>query len=153
MRALLDVNLLIALLDAEHDSYALGHRWLNANLLAGWASCPLTENGCLRVMTNPRYSSPLKPDAVLARLEEAKSNGHHEFWPDDLSITDPALFNRGRLRGHQQVTDVYLLALAVKHGGKLVTFDQRINRDAVVGSAPEHLVTLSEPRARDGLPA
>ena len=142
MRALLDVNVLIALLDLQHSAYVAAHRWLTANLSDGWASCPLTENGCLRLLTNPRYENPLTPRIVFERLEASKSSGHHEFWPDDLSITDEKKFERSRLRGHQQVTDVYLLALAVAHEGRLVTFDQGIRREAVKSCGSDRLVIL-----------
>ena len=142
MRALLDVNVLVALLDPEHVKHVIAYDWFDANLAAGWASCPLTENGCLRVMTSPRYPNPKLPAETLARLERSTAGGNHAFWPDDVSITDAAVFDWDRLQGHQQVTDIYLLALAVAHVGRLVTFDQRIQPGAVKGSRPEHLVTL-----------
>ncbi len=142
MRALLDVNMLVALLDPAHVKHVAAYDWFDANLATGWASCPLTENGYLRVMTNPRYTSPKSPVETLARLERSKNSGNHAFWPDDLSITDATVFDWSRLRGHQQVTDVYLLALAVAHGGRLVTFDQGIRRELVPGCDVEHLVTL-----------
>ena len=142
MRALLDVNVLVALFDAEHINHVTASEWLDTNLANGWASCPLTENGCLRVMTNPHYGAPKLPRQVLAKLEQAKNGRHHEFWPDSLSMTNAAIFDRNKLRGHQQVTDIYLLALAVEHGGRLATFDQRIQCEAVPGSNAEHLVIL-----------
>ena len=142
MRALLDVNVLIALLDPQSDNHRAVNDSLRANLATGWASCPLTENACLRLLTNPRYRAPVSPAVVLARLGETKRGGHHAFWPDDLSITDAAAFDWNRLQGHQQVTDVYLLALAVAHGGRFVTFDLGIRRDMVAGCGAEHLVML-----------
>ena len=142
MRALLDVKVLIALLDPQSDNHVAFNDFLRANLAAGWASCPLNENTCLRLLTNPRYRVPVPPAVVLARLGGIKRGGHHAFWPDDLSITDAALFDWNRLQGHQQVTDVYLPALAVAHGGRFVTFDLGIRRDTVAGCGAEHLVTL-----------
>jgi hypothetical protein len=142
MRALLDVNVLVALLDRQHTGHVTAHRWLAQNLAAGWASCPLTENGCVRVLSNPRYSAPVAIGTVLEKLGKACMGGHHAFWPDDVSLTDSALFQREHLRGHQQVTDVYLLALAAKHGGRLVTFDQGIRREAVAGADTARLVVL-----------
>ena len=142
MRALLDVNVLVALFDPQHIAHVAAQEWLEANLAVGWASCPLPENGCLRLLTHSRYSHPKPPGQVLAKLEIAKSSGYHAFWPDDVSITDAQVFDRSRLRGHQQVTDVYLLALAVAHGGRLVTFDRGIQREVVARSGTEHLVTL-----------
>lgn len=142
MRALLDVNVLVALLDPEHVKHVAAYDWFDVNLPFGWASCPLTENGLLRVMINPRYTVPKSVAETLIRLERSKHGGNHAFWPDDLSITDVAVFDWERLQGHQQVTDVYLLALAVAHGGRLVTFDQRIQPGMVRGCRPEHLVVL-----------
>jgi toxin-antitoxin system PIN domain toxin len=143
MRSLLDVNVLIALLDPQNAGHSAAYIWLAANFSEGWASCPLTENACLRLLTNPRYRGAyVSPAVVLARMEETKRGGDHEFWPDDLSITDAAVFDWSRLQGHQQVTDIYLLALAVAHGGRLVTFDRRMQAEMVRGSRSEHLVTL-----------
>ena len=142
MRALLDVNVLVALLDRQHEAHTAAHAWLAGQLAHGWASCPLTENGCLHILTNPRYPAPVSAAEVLAKLATATASEHHEFWPDDVSITDEAHFDRGQMRGHQQVTDVYLLALAIHHGGKLATFDQGIATASVPGARAEHLVVL-----------
>ena len=132
----------MALLDQEHIRHAEANQWLTTHRASGWATCPLTENGCLRVITNPRYTAPQSAAFILARLDDTKRGGNHAFWPDDLSITDAAAFDGNRLQGHQQVTDVYLLALAVAHSGQLVTFDQRIQSEAVRGCRAEHLVRL-----------
>lgn len=142
MRGLLDVNVLVALLDRQHVAHAWAHLWLSQHLAEGWASCPLTENGRLRVLTNPRYPAPLLAADVLAKLETAKSSGHHEFWPDDVSVTDSTIVERSRFHGHQQVTDGYLLALAVKHAGRLVTFDTGIPADVVKNASADHLLVL-----------
>ncbi len=142
MRALLDVNVLLPLLDRLHVDHPAAVRWLEANLPQGWASWPFTEAACLRLLTNPRNPSPPPPARVLATLAMLRANSHHAFWPDDLSLTDTAIFDWDRLQGHQQITDAYLLALAVAHGGRLVTFDQRIQTGTVKGCRPEHLVTL-----------
>lgn len=142
MRALLDVNVLLPLLDRLHVDHPAAVRWFAANRLAGWTSCPFTETACLRLLTNPRYSSPQTPKQVLTAWRILQSSGHHTFWFADLPILDDTVFDWTRLQGHQQVTDVYLLALAVAHGGRLVTFDQRIRLEAVKGCRPEHLVTL-----------
>ena len=142
MRALLDVNVLVALLDHENLNNSTAYLWLAAHAAAGWATSPLTENGCLRILTNPRYPRPLPAREVLAKLIEAKHSTDHVFWPDDLSITDGNFFDEAYLQGHQQITDIYLLALAVAKGGRLTTFDQRIPYRAVMGCRPEHLVVL-----------
>ncbi|MCX6911636.1 MAG: VapC toxin family PIN domain ribonuclease [Verrucomicrobia bacterium] len=127
---------------SQHLAHGRAHAWLAQNLGTGWASCPLTENGCLRVLTNPRYAAPVPALDVLAKLATAKTGGHHEFWADDLTITDTQVFDRTKWRGHQQVTDTYLLALAVKHSGRLVTFDTGIALDTVRGAMPHHLLVL-----------
>jgi len=142
MWALLDVNVLVALLDRQHIAHVRAHAWLAQNLATGWASCPLTENSCLRVLTNPRYAAPVPAMDVLTKLAIAKTGGHHRFWADDLTITDAQVFDRAKWRGHQQVTDAYLLALAVKHSGRLVTFDAGIVLDIVRGALPRHLLVL-----------
>jgi toxin-antitoxin system PIN domain toxin len=143
MRALLDVNVLVALLDRQHVAHAAAHQWLAQQLPDGWASCPITENGCVRILANPKYPAPVAADAVVAKLETARATPRHEFWADDVSLTDKAIFDPSRIRGHQQITDAYLLALAVKHGGRLVSFDQGIRLDAVVGARPDHLLVLN----------
>lgn len=142
MRALLDINVLVALLDRQHIAHGRAHAWLARNLATGWASCPQTENGCMRVLTNPRYAAPLPALDVVTKLAAVKTSGHHEFWTDDLTITDALVFDGTRWRGHQQVTDAYLLALAVKHRSRLVTFDAGIALDIVRGAMPHHLQVL-----------
>lgn len=137
-----DVSFLVALLDQEHVRHEEANDWLSANSATGWATCPLTENACLRVMTNPRYTAPQTAALVLGRLDATKQGGNHVFWPDDVSITDATAFDWSLLQGHQQITDVYLLALAVAHRGQLVTFDQRIPSEMVKGCGAEHLATL-----------
>jgi toxin-antitoxin system PIN domain toxin len=141
MRALLDVNLLIALVDRSHIAYLLAHRWFAANRTAGWATSPIVENGCIRIITNPKYPNPFSPARALELLEQAKADAFHEFWPDDISITDPS-FQRSALLGHQQVTDIYLLALAVNRSACLVTFDTGISLRAVAGATVDNLLVL-----------
>ena len=142
MRALFDINVLISLLDSDHVGHATATGWFAANLGHGWASCPITENGTARIMSTPGYPNPLSVAAVLERLAVAKATEHHRFWSDDLSLSDTTIFNRTELLGPRQVTDRYLLALVVKHRGRLVTFDPGIRPTAVVGAMPEHLVKL-----------
>jgi toxin-antitoxin system PIN domain toxin len=142
MRALLDVNVLIALLDAGHVHHAAAHTWLAANIGRGWASCPLTQNGCLRVMSLDAYPRPQPVAAVAARLREATQNAMHEFWPDDISVLDTALFDTGRLLRSRQITDAYLLALAARREGVFVTLDRGVDLLAVPGAEERHLVVL-----------
>ena len=142
MRALLDVNVLIALLDAGHASHALAMDWLVGCRGDGWASCPITQNGCIRIMSSPGYPDPLPAAMVAGRLEEAASSPEHEFWPCDMSLLDSQAFDWSYLLGHRQITDMYLLALAVHNTGRFVTFDRRIETKAVKGAREDHLFIL-----------
>lgn len=142
MRALLDVNVLIALLDADHTLHEAASTWFAAHARHGWASCPITENGCLRVMSQPGYPNALPVAAVAKRLAEARASRFHEFWPADVSLLDAATAHPSRIHGPRQVTDVYLLALAVRHSGRFVTFDAAVARAAVSGAEARHLVVL-----------
>lgn len=142
MRALLDVNVLIALLDAAHIQHAQAHQWLAGNAAAGWASCPITQNGCIRIMSQPGYPGSLAAAEVASRLTEASQHEGHRFWPDDISLLAPGTIAWQRVLGHRQVTDNYLLALAVRHKGRFVTFDARVQFEAVAQAKPRHLVVL-----------
>ncbi|PJC02755.1 MAG: VapC toxin family PIN domain ribonuclease [Gallionellales bacterium CG_4_9_14_0_8_um_filter_59_50] len=139
MRALLDVNVLIALLDAGHIHHELAQSWLESNIEPGWASCPLTQNGCIRILSQPNYPAPLPAAQVAERLAEAAATSHHEFWVADVNLLDGTSFDWKQVLGHRQVTDLYLLALAVRHDGRFVTFDRRINFGAVSGAQAKHL--------------
>jgi len=142
MRALLDVNVLIALLDADHVSHRAALQWFAAHAAEGWASCAITQNGCLRIMSMPAYPNTRPVHEVAARLREATATHVHQFWHDDVSLLDDTLIDARRVHSPSQVTDVYLLALAVRNHGCLVTFDQTIARGAVHGTAPAHIVLL-----------
>lgn len=142
MRALLDVNVLIALFDADHSLHAGATRWFAENARAGWASSPITQNGCLRVMSQPGYPNPLPVHAIAARLAQAASHAHHEFWADDVSILDPRSVDTTRIHGGRQLTDAYLLALAASKGGRLVTFDKGIPFEAALRAQRKHLVVI-----------
>jgi uncharacterized protein len=125
-RALLDVNVLIALLDADHIHHARAATWLSENIAAGWASCAITQNGCVRIMSQPGYPNALPAARVAQRLREATGTEFHQFVPDDLSLLDPRHFDTDQLLGHRQVTDAYLLGLAVGHRLRFVTFDAAV---------------------------
>lgn len=142
MRALLDVNVLIALLDADHSLHVRATEWFSGHARSGWASCPITQNGCLRIMSHPGYPNALSVRAVLERLRKATESAYHEFWPDEISLLDPRVADAARVHGPRQITDVYLLALAVRHGGRFVTFDASVAADAVRGVGKQHIVAL-----------
>ena len=142
MRALLDVNVLIALFDADHALHGPALAWFGDNGKAGWASCPVTQNGCIRVMSQPGYPNPIPVDAVASRLREAGASRHHEFWPDAVSLLDGDAIDTARIHGPRQLTDVYLLALAVSRGGRLITFDRSLPLEAVRKAQKKHLVVI-----------
>ena len=142
MRALLDVNVLIALLDADHSLHARATRWFAGRVRRGWASSPITQNGCARVMSHPGYPNPVPVRAVMERLGEATASPHHEFWSDDVSLLDERITDAARIHGPRQITDLYLLALVVQHDGQFVTFDGSISLDAVRRAEEKHLLVL-----------
>jgi toxin-antitoxin system PIN domain toxin len=133
---------LIALLDSNHTSHRSAVEWLGEHGADGWASCPITQNGCVRILSHPAYPNAHSVAEIVKRLRAATAHDSHEFWPDDLSVLDEALIDPTRVHGPRQLTDVYLLALAVKHGGRLATFDATIATGAVTGAKPRHLVGL-----------
>lgn len=143
MRALLDVNVWIALFDDAHQFSDRANLFI-AKKGVKVATCPLVENGVVRVMSSPHYSRRGAPaiQQVRERLREACSELDHAFWPDDVSLRDDELFNFARVQGHNQITDLYLLALAVRHSGCLVSFDQSIALSSVHGAVPKHLLML-----------
>lgn len=141
-RALLDVNVLIALLDADHLHHARASAWLSANIAAGWASCAITQNGCVRIMSQPGYPSALPAARVAQRLREATETAHHQFVPAGLSLLDMKHFDTEQLLGPRQVTDAFLLGLAVVHGLRFVTFDASMPMRVVRQAGPLHVVLL-----------
>ena len=142
MRALLDVNVLIALLDPDHASHDSTINWFSKHAREGWASCPITQNRCIRIMSNPGYPNPLPVQAVIEHLAEACRQNVHEFWPDEVSLLDSGVVDSTRIHGPRQLTDIYLLALAVQHEGRLVTFDTGIPLAAVRKATTQHLLIL-----------
>ncbi len=142
MRALLDVNVLVALLDAGHLHHRAATDWLAGHMSEGWASCPLTQNGCLRILSLPAYPNTQPAVMVAQRLGIAAADPSHEFWPDSLSLLDKGRLRWDRVLSSRQITDAYLLALACVRGGRLVTFDRGISTDAVPDAQKKHLVTL-----------
>jgi len=142
VRALLDVNVLVALLDAGHLHHRMARDWLAAHVRHGWASCPLTQNGCLRILSLPAYPNPQPPGRVAQRLAEACADTSHAFWPDELSLLEAGRIRWERVLGSRQVTDVYLLALAAAHDARFVTFDRAIAAQAVPAAQKKHLLVL-----------
>lgn len=142
MRALLDVNVLVALFDPDHISHERAFGWFAKHAKEGWASCPLTQNGCIRIMSSPSYPSPQPVQVLIKRLAEACAERVHEFWPDEPTLLDSTVFDATRIHGPRQSTDVYLLGLAARHGGRFVTFDGRIPLEAVRQATERNLAIL-----------
>lgn len=142
IRFLLDVNVLIALIDPAHVQHDRAHDWFAAHGRHAWATCPLTENGVLRIVGHARYpNSPGTPAAVAELFAVLCTLGGHEFWPDAVSLLNRESIDASRLLDSGQVTDTYLLALASYRGGQLATFDRYLVTDAVVnGSQALHLI-------------
>lgn len=135
-RFLLDINVLIALIDPAHVQHDRAHEWFASKGQKAWATCPLTENGVLRIVGHPRYpNSPGSPAAVAELLASFRELSGHTFWPEDMSLFDRGYVNAARLLDSAQITDSYLLALARAHEGQLATFDQRLVTNAVMNGA------------------
>jgi toxin-antitoxin system PIN domain toxin len=138
----LDINVLLALLDSDHVDHDKAREWADREIRYGWASCAITQNGFVRIISQPRYPSPVHPAQALERLARAASTEHHEFWPCSVSLLDGRTVQWEQLHGPRQVTDAYLLALAVSYGGRFVTLDQSIPLNAIHGAQSAHLTVL-----------
>ena len=144
MVALLDVNILLALFDETHLFHELAHRWFARNRGNGWATCAMTESAFVRISCNPGYAGnrPTLREAVSG-LERLCQTNDHVFWAQELSLREHARFQWRHVQGYRQITDAYLLALAVSNAGRLTTFDTAISLRCVVGAASENLEILS----------
>jgi toxin-antitoxin system PIN domain toxin len=145
VRSLLDVNVLIALFDPDHLFHDRAHTWWKSEKQSGWASCAITENGLLRILSNPKYSPerPFSPHELLQRLNLFVQASDHQFLTNSISFRDQTVFSLGPLCRSQELTDVFLLGLAVTKDCRLVTFDKGINRSHVSIAEPKHLLVLS----------
>jgi toxin-antitoxin system PIN domain toxin len=123
---LLDVNVLVPLLWPPHVHHAAAQGWFAAFHEEGWATCPITQLGCARILATAAVSQgALTVQAAVASIEEILSETHHKFWPADLPISETRFAaSLPNLQGPGQLTDRYLLALAAAHGGTLATFDR-----------------------------
>ncbi|MGA2713118.1 MAG: TA system VapC family ribonuclease toxin [Bryobacteraceae bacterium] len=140
---LLDVNVLIALIDPAHEFHALAHLWFQHNRQYGWATCPITENGCLRILSKPGYPFPgLTAARVRDILAEMAGAEGHRFWPDSVSILEANRFDFAGA-GPKTLTDLYLLRLAAASEGRLITFDRTIRWQWVTGCGPDDLEILA----------
>lgn len=125
MTVLLDVNVLIALAWPNHVHHAAAVEWFTAHRADGWATCPVTESGFVRISSNthviPEARRPAEAIAVLRALTALDG---HQFWSDDVSLCRSAFIAPERIVGHGQVTDAHLVALTLHHEGRLATFDR-----------------------------
>jgi toxin-antitoxin system PIN domain toxin len=125
---LLDTNLLVALLWPSHEHHQLAAKWFARHRAKTWATCPLTEAAFVRIVSNPAFSrDAVRPRDATQVLSANTAAKDHVFWGDDLPFADAVAFAGVRLLGHQQVTDAYVLGLAVHHGGILATLDRRLS--------------------------
>jgi uncharacterized protein len=136
VRFLLDVNTVLALLDPQHVFHEFAHTWAEVMPDSIWMTCPIVQNGVIRVASQPKYPNSLgTASAVREVLEDFCASPRHEFCPDDISLVDDGRLARPELFSPSCVTDLYLLALAKQHSAKLATFDRRIPADAISGGA------------------
>ncbi len=132
MTYLLDVNVLIALIDPTHVDHDDAHQWFKQVGNRSWATCPLTENGVVRIVSHPKYpNTPGSPAVVAPLIAQLRRMPGHVFWPDDISLLDDQHIEPEKLLSAGQVTDTYLLTLAVVHNGKLASLDRRLSVSAV----------------------
>jgi hypothetical protein len=123
--ALLDVNVLTALLWPPHEHHDAAHRWFQTRAGARWATTPLTQLGFVRLVSNPAFSrDALSPKHAISLLSENLAHPAHEFWAASLPVPSAVRGMEPGLQGHQQFTDAYLLALASRRKGVLATFDR-----------------------------
>ena len=142
MRALLDVNVLLALFDRSHEFHARARDWLDGHIHHGWASCAITQNGFVRIVSQPRYPGNIGVADAITRIARATETPHHQFWPCDTSLCDDQRVRRDRITGHRQVTDAYLLSLAVARKGRFVTLDRKISLASVPGADDANLTVI-----------
>ena len=144
MTYLLDVNVLIALIDPAHLAHDAAHRWFGKAGAHDWASCPLTENGVIRIVGHPKYpNTPGSPAIVAEIMTTLRNLPGHTFWPDDLSLVGSDDVDATRLVNPAHVTDTYLLALAKSRHGQLATFDRKLPTAAVRQGADAHFLIPS----------
>ena len=142
MTYLLDVNVLIALIDHDHVAHDVAHEWFASTGRSSWATCPITENGVLRIVGSPRYpNSPGTPAIVGEIVKALREMYGHVFWPDDISLLGLKDVDVGLILTSAQVTDTYLLALAKSKGGSLATLDRKLSTTAVRdGKSALHII-------------
>jgi toxin-antitoxin system PIN domain toxin len=142
MVALLDVNVLVALAWPTHLHHVPAHAWFRVHNERGWATCPVTQAGFVRVSSNHRVLPNAKsPQEALALLQRIVALPHHVFWEDDTALSTTMHMDATKLLGHAQVTDAHLLALTLRRRGRLVSFDQGVRSLVPRGVSADVVVT------------
>lgn len=141
--ALLDVNVLIALAWPNHEHHDPAMAWFEEKQTSGWATCPLTQSGFVRISSNRAILPDARtPKEALDLLREIVALPHHVFWTDEVALADSPFVAGSALRGHRQVTDVHLLALAEQRSGRVATLDHAMANLLPPGRSPESLLAL-----------
>jgi hypothetical protein len=130
---LLDANVLIALIDQDHVHHSYAKAWFEQTVDDGWATCPITQHAFIRIAGKPSYQMPGTASDMAIILKRVCQRPGHVFWPESISLLSSPLVDTAKLTSHGQITDTYLLALAVHCGGRLATFDRRLSTRAVMG--------------------
>ena len=141
MIALLDINVLLALVDQGHKHHEQAHAWAAQEIEDGWATCAITQNGFVRILSQPKYPNRVSVGTAMAMLRTLTEHPTHRFWQCDLQLAHE-IIRHDQLLGSRQITDTYLLALAVSHQGRFITFDRRVQTSAVAGATSTQLVVL-----------
>ena len=144
MTPLLDVNVLVALAWPNHVHHGVIRAWFKRQSPSGWATCPLTESGFVRVSSNPAVPHAVAPAEALALLDLLRDLEGHVFWDDDISLVSSPHVDRPRIASHRQVTDAHLVAIARRHGGCLATLDRRLRPLARGANDPAILLIPAE---------
>jgi toxin-antitoxin system PIN domain toxin len=140
-----DVNVLVALMWPSHLHHQRARQWFDALGDLPWATCPLTQSGLIRASSNPRVvGEAVSPGEAVTHLRQLQELGNHEFWSDDLDFAGDNPIPLEHLMGHRQVTDAYLLGLAIHHEAQLVTFDRGIQNLLSAKSSDHHSILLLE---------
>lgn len=144
---LLDVNVLIALMDPAHEFHPAVTAWFRKHRDEGWATCPSTESGFIRILSNPKYPnitlSPAQAADLLVRLVEANS-ATHQWWPEEVTLRDQGVFDLAALTGYKQITGTWLLGVAASRKGKLATCDRRMGPGGVRGASTANIAAITQ---------
>lgn len=140
--ALLDTNVLIALLDPSHAFHTMVTQWFSQHSADGWATCPITQNGFVRIVSHHSYPQSIAIHTALSILRKACDHNFHHFWSDDIGLADQCFFDHSHLLTSGQVTDTYLLGLAKEHGAHFVTLDRRVDVLTVRNASASSLQVL-----------